>query len=235
MKVDANGDFVLGNGKSVRFWAVNTSVGREKLFVPRPLWSKVEPDLAHHARFLAKRGVNMVRCHAHLNPEPGGKLTAFDQTDCDWIWRTVAAMKKEGIYTTISPFWATAKVGPSWGIPGVTKSRRPSGCFSSTQPCRKATSPGSRPCMPRRTRTPASRWHRIRLWPSSNSRTRTACSSGHSTRSPASRANGWRSYSGTSSRPSTVLWTRHRRPGADGRTRVTTLPTAPSPWTTSGS
>ena len=120
VKVDADGGFVLGNGKPVRFWAVNTSVGREKPFVARPLWPKAEPDLAHHARFLAKRGVNMVRLHAHLNPEPKGKLTDFNQAERDWIWRTVAAMKKEGIYTTISPFWATAKVGPSWGIPGVT-------------------------------------------------------------------------------------------------------------------
>ncbi len=121
VKVDANGDFVLGNGKPVRFWAVNTSVGREKPFVSRPLWSRAEQDLAHHARFLAKRGVNMVRCHARLNPDPGGQLTDFNQADRDWIWRTVAAMKKEGIYTTISPFWATTKVGPSWGIPGVNK------------------------------------------------------------------------------------------------------------------
>ena len=73
VKVDANGDFVLGNGKPVRFWAVNTSVGREKPFVSRPLWSRAEQDLAHHARFLAKRGVNMVRCHARLNPDPGGQ------------------------------------------------------------------------------------------------------------------------------------------------------------------
>ena len=120
VKLDGDGGFLLGSGQPVRFWAVNTNVGREKPFVPRPLWSKAEPDLAHHARFLAKRGVNMVRLHAHLNPGPTGKLTDFDQADRDWIWRTVAAMKKEGIYTTLSPFWATAKVGPSWNIAGVT-------------------------------------------------------------------------------------------------------------------
>jgi hypothetical protein len=121
VKVDANGDFVLGNGDPVRFWAVNTNVGRDKPFVARPLWSGMAPDLAHHARFLAKRGVNMVRLHAHLDPGPKGKLTEFDRAERDWIWRTVAAMKKEGIYATISPFWAEgASVGPSWGIPGVT-------------------------------------------------------------------------------------------------------------------
>ena len=128
VKVDAYGDFVLGNGNPVRFWAVNTNVGRDKPFVARPLWSGPEPDLAHHARFLAKRGVNMVRLHAHLNPEPKGKLTDFNRAERDWIWRTVAAMKKEGIYATISPFWAEgSNVGPSWGIPGVTAEQNASG------------------------------------------------------------------------------------------------------------
>ena len=135
VKVDADGNFVLGNGKPVRFWAVNTNVGRAKPFVARPLWSGAEPDLAHHARFLAKRGVNMVRLHAHLDPGPKGKLTDFDRDERDWIWRTVAAMRKEGIYATISPFWAEgARVGPSWGIPGVTAEQSAAGLlfFDST-------------------------------------------------------------------------------------------------------
>jgi hypothetical protein len=128
VRVDANGDFILGRGKPVRFWAVNTDVGREKPFKARPLWPAAAPDLAHHARFLAKRGVNMVRLHAHLDPGPDGKLTDFDRSERDWIWRTVAAMKKEGIYSTISPFWAEgASVGPSWGIPGVTAQQSAAG------------------------------------------------------------------------------------------------------------
>ena len=128
VKVDAKGDFILGNGAPVRFWAVNTNVGREKPFVARPLWSATEPDLAHHARFLAKRGVNMVRLHAHLDPGPKGTLADFNRSERDWIWRTVAAMKKEGIYATISPFWAEGEsVGPSWGIPSVTAEQSAAG------------------------------------------------------------------------------------------------------------
>ena len=122
VKVDADGDFVLGNGKPVRFWAVNTNVGREKPFVARPLWAE------GRARPGASRPVPGQARREHGPPArppqsraAKGKLTDFDQADRDWIWRTVAAMKKEGIYATISPFWATAKVGPSWGIPGVTK------------------------------------------------------------------------------------------------------------------
>ncbi len=117
--VGPDGDFRTGDGKPIRFWAVGTDTGREKPFTPRPLGRKTEPDLARHARFLAKRGVNMVRCHAHINPEPNQPPTAIDEKDRDWIWRTVAAMKKEGIYTTISPYWAVpAKFGKDWNIPG---------------------------------------------------------------------------------------------------------------------
>jgi hypothetical protein len=115
----ADGHFRLGNGKPARFWAVNTDVARERVFTPRPRWSATPPDLARHARFLAKRGVNMVRLHAHLNPNPAQAISDIDGDERDWIWRTVAAMKKEGIYTTISPYWAIpAKIGASWGMPG---------------------------------------------------------------------------------------------------------------------
>ena len=53
------GDFALGNGQPVRFWAVNTSGGP----------SSEPADIRKHARFLAKRGVNMVRWHGALNPK----------------------------------------------------------------------------------------------------------------------------------------------------------------------
>lgn len=121
--VDQNGDFLLANGKPVRFWAVNTNVGREQPFVVKPRGRKTEPDLARHARFLAKRGVNMVRLHAHINPDiranPNAPITAIDEKERDWIWRTVAAMKKEGIYVTVSPYWPnTMAFNPRWDYPG---------------------------------------------------------------------------------------------------------------------
>jgi hypothetical protein len=121
--VDAGGEFRLGSGERTRFWAVNTNVGREKPWVARPRWGKDEPSLEYHAKFLARRGVNMVRLHAHLNPDlkanPKATPTDINEKDRDWIWRTVAAMKKEGIYTTVSPYWAnTLQIGKDWGIPG---------------------------------------------------------------------------------------------------------------------
>lgn len=122
IKVDSRGNFLLGNGKPVRFWAVNTGIQREKPFNPRPLGRQTDADLARGAKFLAKRGVNMTRLHAHIDPEPTAPLNSVRQSEVDWIWRHVAAMKKEGIYSTISPYWAVpAKIGDGWGVPGGSK------------------------------------------------------------------------------------------------------------------
>lgn len=123
--VGADGEFRLGSGERVRFWGVNTNVGREKPWVARPRWSKDEPSLDYHAKFLARRGVNMVRLHAHLNPDvkanPKAAPGDINAKERDWIWRTVAAMKQEGIYTTVSPYWAnTLQIGKEWGLPGGT-------------------------------------------------------------------------------------------------------------------
>lgn len=100
-------DFVDGAGRPLRFWAVNTGVHRRDDMA----------TLEEHARWLAKRGVNMVRHHGHLAPESGSKLTDVNQKDVDAAWRLVAAMKKQGIYVTLSPYWAVSvKANPSWGL-----------------------------------------------------------------------------------------------------------------------
>ncbi|MCU0247288.1 MAG: hypothetical protein MUC42_11980 [Bryobacter sp.] len=120
VRVDEYGDFLTGDGAPIRFWCVNTTVEREKPFVARPRWNQTEPKLSRHARFLAKRGVNMVRLHAFLNPPvTAPSLEDINKGERDWIWRTVAAMKKEGIYTTISPYWANnMKYNAAWGLEG---------------------------------------------------------------------------------------------------------------------
>jgi hypothetical protein len=123
LRVDANGDMVLGNGKAARLWCAVTDVGREKPWTARPLGRKTEPDLARHARFLAKRGVNMVRLHRQISPNleknPNAAITDIDETERDAIWRTVAAMKKEGIYCAISPYWGVPmKFSPKWNVLG---------------------------------------------------------------------------------------------------------------------
>ena len=121
IKSNKNGDFIRTDGEEIRFWAVNTGVGREKPYVARPRWSQIEPDLAKHARFLAKRGVNLIRLHSQLSPDPksGGPITDINTHERDWIWRSVAAMKKEGIYSCISPYWGVPmKFSKAWGVPG---------------------------------------------------------------------------------------------------------------------
>ncbi len=87
-------------------------------------------DLAHHARFLAKRGVNLVRLHGHLEShDKNPRLTDADPKAIDEAWRLVAAMKKEGIYTSISPYWAMElkHVPASWGIEGWPEDQAPGG------------------------------------------------------------------------------------------------------------
>lgn len=99
-------DFVDGSGQPLRFWAVNTSVQYRD-----------DPAVEEHARWLAKRGVNMVRHHGHLAPGRGSKITDVNQKDIDAAWRLVAAMKKHGIYVTLSPYWAVSvKTNPAWGL-----------------------------------------------------------------------------------------------------------------------
>ena len=72
----------------------------------------------------------MVRLHSYLESHaknPG--LTDADPKAIDKAWRLVAAMKKEGIYTTISPYWAMKlkHIPRSWGIEGWPENQTPSG------------------------------------------------------------------------------------------------------------
>ena len=100
--------FVLGDGTPVRFWAVGSEV-----------YKQPPEAIARHVRFLAKVGVNMVRLHADLAPKGvASKIDEVDEKEIDGIRRFVAEAKKEGIYTTISPYWATGKTPQLWGIEG---------------------------------------------------------------------------------------------------------------------
>lgn len=105
--------FQTENGKPIRFWSINGGDGTKNMS---------DADLAKFARFLAKMGVNMIRYHGSINPT-GANINDVDKEDIKAIWRMVAAMKKEGIYSTISPFWAhNGHMGKpnisNWGIDG---------------------------------------------------------------------------------------------------------------------
>ncbi len=119
LSADKN-SFVRGDGAPIRFWAVTTNVQHERSL----------EDLAHHARFLAKRGVNLVRLHGHLESHAKDpKLTDADPKTIDEAWRLVAAMKKEGIYTSVSPYWSVElkHVPASWGLEGWPEDQSPAG------------------------------------------------------------------------------------------------------------
>ena len=95
-------DFVFGDGTLARFWAVNDGA--------------FDKDLPRHARFMAKRGINMVRFHCNITPT-NNDLLGIDWADRDHLWKGVATMKREGIYVTYSPYWAgPARVKPSMGV-----------------------------------------------------------------------------------------------------------------------
>lgn len=100
--------FVLGSGAPARFWAINSEVFRQS------------PEaIDRNVRFLARVGVNMVRLHAQLSPKgPNSRASDVDEKEIDGIWRYVAAAKGQGIYTTISPYWANAVDASKWGIDG---------------------------------------------------------------------------------------------------------------------
>lgn len=97
---DPAGDFVDGRGQPIRFWAVNTSFHQRTVDLEA---------LRYHAKWLARRGVNMVRSHSHLpSRSNNAQIDDVNAREIDQIRRLVAAMRDEGIYTTISPYWAVA-------------------------------------------------------------------------------------------------------------------------------
>jgi lysophospholipase L1-like esterase len=119
--LDKEGRFVRGDGQRIRFWGVvsdnQKAIGEGSDSEPR--------NLAHHARWLSKRGVNIVRTLVDISPRNGegwGSVNSDNPDDVnrkelDGVWRYVAAMKKEGIYSVICPYWAlTIKPPKGWGV-----------------------------------------------------------------------------------------------------------------------
>jgi hypothetical protein len=102
IKQSINGEgFTYGDGEEIRFWAV----GGGDLASRNAFRSLDDDKLDYFAKFLAKKGVNMIRYHGQIFSKTN-YLDSVDKEEVTDIWRTVAAMKKEGIYSTISPFWA---------------------------------------------------------------------------------------------------------------------------------
>lgn len=115
--------FVRGDGQPIRFWSGSEYAWR----LPfrggvGPIDPEAAASVAHKARWLAKRGINMVRFHGHLPPTRprNGPPTARDginEVDLHGAWYMVAAFKQEGIYSTISPYWGShTDNDPGWEL-----------------------------------------------------------------------------------------------------------------------
>jgi len=115
IRLSDDGESFMAGDKPIRFWPVNTDAGELN-----------DADLASHAEFLAHMGVNMIRYHASISPAgKGTDIYDVNRKTINNIWRVVAAMKKQGIYTTISPFWPhNGHMGgwlpKEWGIDGYS-------------------------------------------------------------------------------------------------------------------
>lgn len=100
--------FARGDGQPMRFWSAVDDAYRT-----------TPEQMEQHCRFIAKLGVNMVRIHAGIyNATEGARITDVNEKELDGIFRFVAACKTNGIYLTISPYWAHVTAPKSWGIEG---------------------------------------------------------------------------------------------------------------------
>jgi hypothetical protein len=106
IRLSADGmSFVRGDGRPIRFWAANVD------------GQKTQAEMDAQVRFLAKKGVNMIRLHRSVpNDKEGSKITDVDEKEIDTIFRYVAAAKKAGVYVTLSPYWAHLTAPKSWNI-----------------------------------------------------------------------------------------------------------------------
>jgi hypothetical protein len=112
--------FVRGDGEPIRFWAVNFDPGL----------GASASEMSHLARFLAKRGVNLVRLLNNIAPAAKtSRITEVNSKNIDHIWRVVAAVKKEGIYSVITPYWPeqVKHVPADWKIDGWPEDQAPQG------------------------------------------------------------------------------------------------------------
>lgn len=109
--------FVKGDGTPIRFWGVGGGDGTG---------SYSTAQLTAFAKFLAKKGVNMIRFHGRINDNTND-INAVNQAQVDAIWKLVAAMKQEGIYVTISPFWVghMGNIPAQWGLGEYVGSKQP--------------------------------------------------------------------------------------------------------------
>lgn len=120
IRTSADGDdFVRGDGKPIRLWSIS-------LFNYDPNSNQLAPEqisaMPFVARWLAKRGVNAVKINCHLAPKPDAPPDSVNQHEIERVCRWVAALRKEGIYTFIFPYWPhyVGAIPAAWGMEAKT-------------------------------------------------------------------------------------------------------------------
>jgi hypothetical protein len=127
LRLSADGASILrGDGQPMRFWAMNT-------FGKGDVITRSLEDWRAQARFLAKQGFNLVRTqfsfhdYGYGSPEktPGyhdRTLAEYAPGYIEGCWKMVAAMREQGIYVSISPFWAHGEytVPRGWDLEGIS-------------------------------------------------------------------------------------------------------------------
>lgn len=110
--------FVHGKtGKPVRFWAVNAGSDLVRLD---------NASVDHLAKFLARKGVNLVRYHGTVYEGSGPNFGKVDAEFLDKLFYFIAVMKKQGIYTSLSiyfPLWV--RPSESNGFAGYNGNQSP--------------------------------------------------------------------------------------------------------------
>ena len=101
----------------MKFWAVNA--GPAVIDMPRKYVDQL-------ARFLAKRGVNLVRMHGPLYIQNGPQAGQIDKPHLDNVFYFIAAMKREGIYSHLSiHFQHWLRINELPQFPGYTSDTLP--------------------------------------------------------------------------------------------------------------
>ncbi|MFW6303720.1 MAG: hypothetical protein ACOC2L_03785, partial [Candidatus Sumerlaeota bacterium] len=116
--------FVRGDGEPIRFWSGSDYAWRGPFQDDNLLVSpQEEAEATHHSRWLAKRGINMLRFHGNLFPKTHRRglqevtRTTINEGAYHGAWYMVAMNKQHGIYSTISPYWGSHTDNePGWDL-----------------------------------------------------------------------------------------------------------------------
>jgi hypothetical protein len=134
IRLSQDSSYFVNDQGEVRFWAIN---GGTLVRGHDPDLS--DADLVIYAKFLAKMGVNMIRFHGEMFSTTQD-INQPNTEEADYIWRVVAAMKEQGIYTTISPFWPAhmENIPQNWGLGDYWGDKDPWGLIYFNQKFRDA-------------------------------------------------------------------------------------------------